>query len=86
MTEFGQSMAGKAGEIYRQAEEVEGEAMELSVRPRGLVRLAIPMSFGLRWVAPLMPKLIRQYPELSVDLHLSDASVDLIARWFLTLP
>ncbi|MHB2081749.1 LysR family transcriptional regulator [Pseudomonas asiatica] len=82
LTEFGQSMAGKAGEIYRQAEEVEGEAMELSVRPRGLVRLAIPMSFGLRWVAPLMPQLIRQYPELSVDLHLSDASVDLIADGF----
>ena len=82
LTEFGLSIAGKAGEIYRQAEEVEGEAMELSVQPRGLVRLAVPMSFGLRWVAPLLPKLIRQYPELSIDLHLSDASVDLIADGF----
>lgn len=82
LTEFGHSMAGKAGEIYRQAEEVEGEAMELSVQPRGQVRLAVPMSFGLRWVAPLLPKLIRQYPELSIDLHLSDASVDLVAEGF----
>lgn len=82
LTEFGQSMATKASEIYRQAEEVESEAHELSVQPRGQVRLAVPMSFGLRWVAPLMPELIRQFPELSVDLHLSDASVDLIAEGF----
>lgn len=82
LTEFGSSMAAKAGEIYRQAEEVESEAQDLSVQPRGQIRLAVPMSFGLRWVAPLLPKLLRQYPELSVDLHLSDASVDLIADGF----
>lgn len=82
LTEFGQSMAAKASEIYRQAEEVESEAHELSVQPRGQVRLAVPMSFGLRWVAPLLPKLLDQFPELSVDLHLSDASVDLIAEGF----
>ena len=82
LTEFGQSMTAKASEMYRQAEEVESEAHELSVQPRGQVRLAVPMSFGLRWIAPLMPELIRQYPELSVDLHLSDASVDLIAEGF----
>jgi len=40
------------------------------------------MSFGLRWVAPLLPQLMRMYPELSIDLHLSDASVDLIAEGF----
>lgn len=82
LTEFGQSMAAKASEIYRQAEEVESEAHELAVQPRGLVRLAVPMSFGLRWIAPLLPELIRQFPELSVDLHLSDASVDVIAEGF----
>lgn len=82
LTEFGQSMAARASEMYRQAEEVESEAHELAVQPRGQVRLAVPMAFGLRWVAPLMPELIRQFPELSIDLHLSDASVDLIAEGF----
>lgn len=82
LTEFGHSLAGKAGELYRHAEEAESEAQDLSVQPRGQVRLAIPMSFGLRWVAPLMPRLLRQYPELSVDLHLADAAADLIADGF----
>ncbi|RAU40342.1 MULTISPECIES: LysR family transcriptional regulator [unclassified Pseudomonas] len=82
LTEFGSSMVAKASDIYRQAEELESEAQDLSVQPRGQVRLAVPMAFGLRWVAPLLPKLLRQYPEITVDLHLSDASVDLIADGF----
>ncbi len=82
LTEFGISMAARAGEVYRQAEQVESDARELSVQPRGHVRLAVPMAFGVRWVAPLLPKLMALYPELTVDLHLSDASVDLIADGF----
>ncbi|CAG9173156.1 HTH-type transcriptional regulator DmlR [Cupriavidus pinatubonensis] len=79
LTEFGQTICEKAGAIYRQAEEAESAAREMSVQPRGLVRLAVPMSFGLRWVAPLLPGFFRAYPEVSIDMHLSDASVDLVA-------
>jgi DNA-binding transcriptional LysR family regulator len=82
LTEFGGTIAEKAGDIYRQAEEAESAAREMSVQPRGLVRLAVPMSFGLRWVAPLMPAFFRAYPEVSVDLHLSDATVDIVAQGF----
>ena len=82
LTEFGRTISEQAGEIYRQAEEAESSAREMSVQPRGLVRLAVPMSFGLRWVAPLLPGFFRAYPAVSIDLHLSDASVDLIADGF----
>jgi DNA-binding transcriptional LysR family regulator len=82
LTEFGRTISEKASEIYRQAEEAESAAREMSVQPRGLVRLAVPMSFGLRWVAPLLPGFFRAYPEVSIDLHLSDASVDLVADGF----
>ncbi len=82
LTEFGRTICDKAGAIYRQAEEAESAAREMSVQPRGLVRLAVPMSFGLRWVAPLLPAFFRAYPEVSIDLHLSDASVDLVADGF----
>jgi DNA-binding transcriptional LysR family regulator len=54
----------------------------MSARPRGLIRLSVPMSFGLRWVAPLMPAFFREYPEVSVDLHLTDAQVDLVGQGF----
>lgn len=82
LTEFGRTICEKAGDIYRQAEAVENGAREMSVQPRGLVRLAVPMSFGLRWVAPLLPLFFQAYPDVSIDLHLSDASVDLVANGF----
>ncbi|PYE14120.1 LysR family transcriptional regulator [Paraburkholderia silvatlantica] len=82
LTEFGRTISEKAAEVYRQAEETESAAREMSVQPRGLVRLAVPMSFGLRWVAPQLPGFFRLYPEVSIDLHLSDAPVDLVADGF----
>ena len=82
LTEFGRTIADSALKIYREAEEAENAAREMSARPRGLVRLAVPMSFGLRWVAPLMPAFFREYPDVAVDLHLSDATVDLVGQGF----
>lgn len=40
------------------------------------------MSFGLRSIAPILPDFLRAYPDISIDLHLSDASVDLIGQGF----
>jgi DNA-binding transcriptional LysR family regulator len=68
LTEFGRTICEKASEIYRQAEQAESAAREMSVQSRGLVRLAVPMSFGLRWGAPLLPGFFRAYLEVSIDL------------------
>jgi DNA-binding transcriptional LysR family regulator len=40
------------------------------------------MSFGLQHVAPILPEFLKQYPDVQVDLHLSDAMVDLIGEGF----
>ncbi|SDG55440.1 DNA-binding transcriptional regulator, LysR family [Pseudomonas abietaniphila] len=82
LTEFGRSIAESASQLYRDAEETEGVARDLSSQPKGLVRLAIPMTFGLKWVAPILPEFLEAYPEVSIDLHLADASVDLIGDGF----
>jgi DNA-binding transcriptional LysR family regulator len=82
LTEFGQAVAERAMRVYRDAEQAEDAARELTAKPRGLVRFAVPMSFGLRWIAPILPDFLREYPEISVDLHLSDAVVDLIGEGF----
>lgn len=82
LTEFGARLSDRATRIYCEAEEMENAARELSSRPRGLIRLAVPMSFGLRWVAPILPDFFEQYPDISIDLHMSDASVDLVGDGF----
>ena len=82
LTEFGQRVVEGATRTVHEAEATEDAARELSRTPRGTVRLAVPMSFGLRWVAPLLPELFRLYPEIAIDLHLSDATVDLVGEGF----
>ncbi len=82
LTDFGRSLSEQATRIYRDAENVENFARELSSQPRGVIRFAVPMSFGLRWVAPLLPDFFHLYPDVSIDLHLSDATVDLVGEGF----
>src|SRR5689334_11498724 len=82
LTDLGHRLAERASRLYRDAEDGENAARELSASPRGLVRLAVPMSFGLRWVAPLLPDFFKLYPDVSIDMHLSDAVVDLIGEGF----
>jgi DNA-binding transcriptional LysR family regulator len=82
LTDYGHMLAERAAKIYADAEEAEAFARETSSRPRGLVKLAAPLSFGARWVAPLLPEFFRIYPDISVDLYLMDAHADLIGEGF----
>ncbi len=48
--------------------------------PRGRLRIAAPTVYGQERIVPLLPILYAQYPELSVELYLQDAFVDLIGE------
>lgn len=78
LTPSGQSLVGRAAALLSDAEAAEECAREEATGPRGLVRIAVPMSFGVSHVAPILPDLLAQCPGLSIDLNLSDERIDLI--------
>jgi DNA-binding transcriptional LysR family regulator len=82
LTDAGRTLAARAAHMLAEAEGAVSEALDMSVTPRGLVRLAAPMSFGMGYVAPALPDFLARHPDVSVDLHLSDEVIDLVGGGF----
>ena len=82
LSDIGRLSLVRAERMLAEAEAADQEATSQSAQPRGRVRMTAPVQFGLEHIAPLLPELFRLYPELKLDLHLSDQLVDLVGEGF----
>ncbi len=82
LTESGAKLVDHAKRILAEGEAAEEAARDEALEPVGLVRLAVPMSFGLSHVGPVIAEFLCEYRGISIDMHLSDAKVDLIGEGF----
>ena len=66
--------------LLDELERAAAAATEVGARPKGVIRILSPVSFGLLSVVPLLPEFARRYPELTIDLILNDAPLDLVSE------
>ena len=82
LTTTGAALANDARQLADFAETLNDRAREGSETPSGTVKLAVPMSFGLRCLGDFAARFMGDYPDIELDIHLSDSKVDLIADGF----
>jgi DNA-binding transcriptional LysR family regulator len=82
LTEIGKEFYTRCARIAEEAAEAELAVASLQGAPRGELRIAAPVTFGCRYLAPLVPEFLDSHPEISLELSLSDAEPDLSDEHF----
>lgn len=82
LTDSGTALAERAGRILAEAQAAEEAAIDSAKAPSGMVRIAAPITFGIRFVADAIAELLVEHPGIQIDLRLSDARVDIVADGF----
>lgn len=82
LTGFGHTFYERACIILAEIEAAEGLAAETRAIPTGRLRISAPVSFGVHILAAQLPAYMTQYPQVQVDLKLSNRLVDLTEEGF----
>ena len=78
LTSAGTAYLEKCRVILNLVEAAETDVAEERLTPRGNIRMSLPLSFGLKRLAPLLLDFSQRYPEVGMDMDYSDRRVKLI--------
>jgi len=82
LTETGKMLHDRALAILDDVAEAEALASSTSLQPRGRLRINAPLSFGVAHLAPLWPRFMARYPDIALDVDLTDRVVDIVEEGY----
>lgn len=82
MTESGEALYERSKSILEEVAEAEALASSATLQPRGRLRINAPLSFGVLHLAPLWPRFMQSYPDVELDIALSDRVVDIVEEGY----
>ncbi|KAB2849622.1 MAG: LysR family transcriptional regulator [Hyphomicrobiaceae bacterium] len=82
LTETGEGYFKRVVDILSLIDEAEDFVTRRNTKPRGILKVTAPTSFSRRHIAPHLPLFFAKYPEIELDIHLSDNFVDIIRDGF----
>ena len=78
LTEDGSAFFDQARQILDEIEEAEAAISQSKMIPRGTLRLDLSVALGKMHILPALPQFMARYPEITLDVSLSDRNIDLI--------
>lgn len=78
LTPEGEAFFHRAQRILADIEEAENEVARFRARPRGKLRVNVGTAFGYHQLVPALPEFLARYPEMEVELTMTDRIVDLV--------
>lgn len=82
LTPEGETYVGEGARVLADMAALERTVAGAKALPRGLMKVSATLGFGRRHVAPALSKFARSYPEVEVQLHLTDRPVNLVEQGF----
>lgn len=82
LTEEGALYFERCQAILLDVVNAEAELGQGQAEPRGMLRVSSPVALGRHYIGPALAKFASHYPELQVQLSLSDQLIDLLASGF----
>ncbi|HEV7136528.1 MAG TPA: LysR family transcriptional regulator [Steroidobacteraceae bacterium] len=82
LTAAGQQLVEETRASFVHIERGISGVKDLAGAPRGLVRMTAPVALGRQHIAPVIPALLERFPELRLELDLSDRFVNLTQEGF----
>jgi DNA-binding transcriptional LysR family regulator len=80
LTDAGEQFIPRARNILNELADAKEAISSANADPRGLLSITAPAVFGRRHLMPAVASFLKRYPEVEVELHLSDQIVDLMER------
>ena len=82
VTDVGQSVHRHAQSMLAEAQAAREVVDRLSAEPRGLVRVSVPVGLAQQQMPQLLPEFLARYPQVRLQLHVSNRRVDVINEGF----
>lgn len=82
LTDHGRAFYERCRAAFNQIDQAESELAEARGAARGRLRLDVPLSLGRLLLVPALPRFLEQYPEISVQLSMTDQTPDIVAAGF----
>ena len=78
LTEEGSLLYERGAHILSELDALESEVSASIAVPRGHIRVGAPLEIGRRRFGPLIAEFTRKYPQVSVELTLTDSPIDVL--------